>query len=69
MPEACDRSGGWNGERPTCSAARFPKAQVVGVDNSPAMPEKARTAGFTTQLADIETWSPVEPVDIILAKK
>jgi len=33
------------------------------------MLEKARTAGFTTQLADIETWSPVETVDIILAKK
>jgi len=31
------------------------------------MLEKARTAGFTTQLADIETWSPVEPVDIIFS--
>jgi trans-aconitate 2-methyltransferase len=37
------------------------------VDNSPAMLEKARSAGFTTQLADIATWSPPEPVDVIFS--
>ena len=48
-------------------AARFPKAELVGVDSSPAMLEKAISAGFTTQLADIATWSPPEPVDVIFS--
>jgi trans-aconitate 2-methyltransferase len=48
-------------------AARFPKAELVGVDSSPAMLEKAISAGFTTQLADISTWSPPEPVDVIFS--
>jgi trans-aconitate 2-methyltransferase len=37
------------------------------VDTSPAMLEKASSAGFTTQLADIATWSAPEPVDIIFS--
>jgi trans-aconitate 2-methyltransferase len=48
-------------------AARFPNAEVVGVDSSPAMLEKARTAGFSAQLADIAAWSPPEPVDVIFS--
>ncbi len=48
-------------------AARFPKAEVVGVDSSPAMLDKARAAGFTTQLADIATWSPPKPVDVVFS--
>ena len=31
------------------------------------MLEKAISAGFTTQLADIATWSPPEPVDVIFS--
>jgi trans-aconitate 2-methyltransferase len=31
------------------------------------MLDKARAAGFTTQLADIATWSPAEPVDVIFS--
>jgi trans-aconitate 2-methyltransferase len=48
-------------------AARFPNAELVGVDSSPAMLEKARTAGFSAQLADIAAWSPPEPVDVIFS--
>ena len=57
-------------------AARWPAAQVVGVDNSPEMIEAAR-AGATEaaaavkagrlqfRLADIRTWPPGRPVDVI----
>lgn len=47
--------------------ARFPNAELVGVDNSPAMLAKVSSAGFTVQLADISTWSPPEPVDVIFS--
>jgi len=46
---------------------RFHNAEVVGVDSSPAMLDKARTAGYTTQLADIATWSAPKPVDVIFS--
>lgn len=48
-------------------AARFPEAELVGVDSSPAMLAKASSEGFTTQLADIKTWSPPEPVDVVFS--
>ena len=48
-------------------AARFPNAELVGVDSSPAMLEKARAAGFSAQLGDIAAWSPPEPVDVIFS--
>jgi len=35
------------------------------VDGSRAMLEKARSAGFPTEVADIANWAPPEPVDII----
>ncbi len=37
------------------------------MDSSPAMLKKASSAGFKTQLADIATWSPPEPVDVIFS--
>jgi len=37
------------------------------VDSFPAMLKKASSAGFKTQLADIATWSPPEPVDVIFS--
>ena len=46
-------------------AARFPDSEVMGVDGSRAMLEKARSAGFPTEVADIANWAPPEPVDII----
>jgi trans-aconitate 2-methyltransferase len=46
-------------------AARFPGATVTGVDGSAAMLAKA--AGFATEQADIATWSPAAPVDVLFS--
>jgi trans-aconitate 2-methyltransferase len=48
-------------------SARFPDSELVGVDSSPAMLERASAAGFATQLADIATWSPTGPVDVVFS--
>jgi trans-aconitate 2-methyltransferase len=49
-------------------AARWPNARIVGVDSSPEMIASARA---TTPLeyveADVATWRPPEPVDVIVA--
>lgn len=49
-------------------AGRWPAARVLGVDSSPEMIEAARAeAGgrLTFQLADIRTWQPGQPADVI----
>ena len=49
-------------------AARWPAARVLGVDNSPEMIEAAQAAragGLEFRLADIRTWQPGRPVDVI----
>ena len=48
-------------------AARFPDAKVVGIDNSPAMLESARKRmpGTKFELADIASWQPAQPPDLI----
>ncbi len=50
-------------------AARFPGAEILGVDGSPAMLAKAAagSGGFRTELADIARWSPTAPVDVIFS--
>jgi len=48
-------------------AARFPGAEVAGVDGSAAMLAKARARGFTTEQADIAAWAPATPVDVIFS--
>lgn len=48
-------------------AARFPEAEVMGVDRSPAMLAKARSTGFATQQAEIASWSPAASVDVIFS--
>jgi len=48
-------------------AARFPLAEVVGVDDSATMLAKAAEAGFRTERADIATWSPPQPVDVLFS--
>ncbi|WP_417514149.1 methyltransferase domain-containing protein [Minwuia sp.] len=49
--------------------ARWPGATVTGIDNNPAMLEKARDsfAGITFREADIGTWEPDDPADVIFA--
>ena len=48
---------------------RYPDAEVVGVDNSPAMLESARQRlpGTRFELADIATWQPAQAPDLIYA--
>ena len=48
-------------------AARFPGARVAGVDGSAAMLAKAAGGGFATEQADIATWAPAEPVDVLFS--
>ncbi|MEO3473188.1 methyltransferase domain-containing protein [Roseomonas sp. CAU 1739] len=48
-------------------AARFPAATVTGVDGSAAMLAKAAASGFATAQADIATWLPPEPVDVLFS--
>ncbi|NLH82764.1 MAG: trans-aconitate 2-methyltransferase [Phyllobacteriaceae bacterium] len=49
--------------------ARFPEARVLGLDTSPAMLEKARTAVPTARfaLADVAAWEPEAPVDLLFS--
>ncbi len=50
-------------------AARWPDATVSGLDTSPAMIEEARRRlpALEFMLADAESWTPEEPVDVIFA--
>jgi trans-aconitate 2-methyltransferase len=48
-------------------AARFSSARVMGVDGSAAMLAKAEAAGFATVQAEISTWKPEAPVDVIFS--
>lgn len=50
-------------------SARWPQAEVVGVDTSPDMLEKARQRlpGLRFELTDATAWHPAEPVDVIFA--
>jgi trans-aconitate 2-methyltransferase len=49
--------------------ARFPGAEVVGTDNSPAMLQSARERlpAVRFELSDIGTWQPAQPQDLIYA--
>ncbi len=50
-------------------AARYPGANVLGIDNSPAMIESASTRLPRAQfeLADVATWKPAERFDLLFA--
>jgi trans-aconitate 2-methyltransferase len=49
--------------------ARFPDAEVLGIDTSPAMIEKARAEvpGARFEIADIADFVPDEPVDLLFS--
>ena len=47
---------------------RWPAARVVGVDSSAEMVEGAdRARGVEYVVADLRTWSPLEPVDVLVS--
>lgn len=48
---------------------RHPRARVIGLDSSAAMLEQARGLGADVEWvqADLATWAPEEPVDLIFA--
>jgi len=50
-------------------AARWPEAEVRGVDSSPEMIAKAREAqpGIDFQVGDLQEWRPAEPVDVLVS--
>lgn len=50
-------------------AQRFPKADVVGTDNSPSMLDSARKRlpGVQFELSDISQWAPAQAPDLIYA--
>jgi trans-aconitate 2-methyltransferase len=49
--------------------ARFPRAQIVGIDSSPEMLAKARQTLPRTRFieADLSQWSPDEPAEVMFA--
>lgn len=50
-------------------AQRWPSAEVIGLDSSPEMIERARAdhPALAWQLADLATWQPERPVDVLVA--
>ena len=49
-------------------AQRWPDADVVGVDSSPEMVERARgVAGIRVEQGDVRTWEPAQPLDVSIA--
>lgn len=50
--------------------ARWPEADVLGVDSSPEMVERARASGIDGvrfEVGDLRSWQPAEPVDVLIA--
>lgn len=50
--------------------SRWPAAEVVGLDSSPEMIERARAAGpegVRFELADLRTWRAERPVDVLVS--
>ena len=50
-------------------AQRWPEAEVIGIDNSPAMIEQARARlpGARFELGDLADWQPPEGTDLLFA--
>ena len=61
-------AGCGSGELTAELARRWPHATVHGFDSSAAMVGKATAAGsLTFEVADVETWRPDRPVDVIVS--
>jgi trans-aconitate 2-methyltransferase len=52
-------------------AERWPAAEIVGLDNSPAMIDRASAAVIPGrlhfELGDVRTWAPSTPVDVVVS--
>jgi trans-aconitate 2-methyltransferase len=53
-------------------AERWPQAEVLGLDSSPEMVEAARrdaprSSRLTFEVADLRSWRPEEPVDLVVS--
>jgi trans-aconitate 2-methyltransferase len=51
-------------------AQRWPDADVLGLDSSPEMVERARAtrpAAVRFEVADLRSWDPADPVDVLLS--
>jgi len=51
-------------------AGRWPDAEVVGLDSSPEMIDRAiadDAAGVRFEVADLRAWKPTEPVDVLVS--
>ncbi|MGI5273455.1 trans-aconitate 2-methyltransferase [Nonomuraea sp. CA-218870] len=62
-------AGCGSGELTAALARRWPEAEVLGFDSSPAMVAKARERGgeVTFTVADVTTWHPDRPVDVLVS--
>src|ERR1700712_179706 len=47
---------------------RWPEAQVLGVDSSKEMVQRAREhRGMAFEVGDVREWAPIEPVDVLVS--
>ena len=56
-----------SGELTATLLDRWPDAAVVGVDSSPEMIAAAAAPGVRFELADLATWTPPAPVDLLVS--
>jgi trans-aconitate 2-methyltransferase len=70
-PDAVVELGCGPGQLSPVLRARWPRARVLGVDSSAAMIDRARADDAdprtTYELADVATWEPEAPVDVIVS--
>ena len=70
-PKRCWDIGCGAGEIAIAMTERWPNAQVIGLDASAEMLEKSKAADTAGKIewrqADIETWAPDEPADVIFS--
>ena len=70
-PKQCWDIGCGAGEIAIAMTQRWPDAQVIGLDASAEMLAKGKAAGSDDKVewrqADIDTWSPDEPADLIFS--
>jgi trans-aconitate 2-methyltransferase len=67
-PEYVVDAGCGTGDLTAELARRWPGATVHGFDSAQSMIEKARPAGnLTFEVADVRTWRPSRPVDLIVS--